>query len=203
LLKADLHKSMTMKYSITRTASPSGEPVTLAEAKDHLELIASDTTHDTKLARFIATARLKVEDDTNVAILPQSFSLSLDEFPQPDEDIKIPIRPLASVSSITYYDEDNAQQTLATTVYAVDVGRRIVHLKYDQEWPESATVKNAITINFNAGYASLSAVPDIFKQLILVQVALMFEDRGDIMKVNHWENAYERLLPSVKRASYP
>lgn len=201
--KAVWLKQMTMKYSLTRTAGASEEPVTLAEAKDHLELTASDTTHETKLTRFIKAARAKVEDDTNVAMLPQTFQLSLDQFPGQDEDIYLPIRPLVSVSSITYYDSDNAQQTLATSVYAVDIGRRIIHLKYDQEWPESAQVKNAVSVTFNAGYNSTDALPPIFKQLVLVQVALMFEDRGDIMKVSHWETAYERLLPPVKRATYP
>jgi uncharacterized phiE125 gp8 family phage protein len=192
---------MTTTYSLNRTVGPASEPVTLAECKDHLELAASDTTHETKLQRFLEAARERVESDTNYAMISQTYTLSLDEFPK--TDIEIPIRPLSSVSSITYYDEDNAQQTLSTDVYAVDLSRRIVHLKYDKEWPETVETRNAVTVTFHAGYGSASAVPRLFKQLILLQVALSFEDRGDLTKRTHWETAYERLLPPVKRSSYP
>lgn len=192
---------MPTKYALNRTVGPSSEPVSLAEAKDHLELAASDSTHETKLSRFISAARERVEADTNYALISQTFTLSLDAFP--DDYIDIPYKPLTSVSSITYYDADNAQQTLATSVYAVDLSRRIISLKYDQQWPETVNIRNAVTVTFAAGYGTASNVPDLFKQLVLVQVALMFEDRGDMTKRTHWETAYERLLNPVKRSNYP
>ena len=192
---------MTITYSLNRTVGPASEPVSLAEAKDHLELSASDSTHETKLTRFLQAARERVEADTNYAMISQTYTLTLDAFPT--DAIEIPLRPMTSVSSITYFDADNAEQTLATSVYATDLARRIVHLKYDQEWPEVIDARSAVTVTFAVGYSSASAVPDLFKQLILVQVALMFEDRGDLTKKTHWETAYERLLNPVKRSNYP
>ena len=45
--------------TLWRTVGPTGLPVTLAQAKEHLNLSPSDTTHDSKLTSMIGAATVR------------------------------------------------------------------------------------------------------------------------------------------------
>lgn len=72
--------------------------------------------------------------------------------------IYLPRPPLASVSSIKYYDANGVLQTLATTVYEVDTynqpGR--IALQAFQIWPfpQIGKVQDAVRIEFVSGFTS-------------------------------------------------
>lgn len=194
---------MTTTYALNRTSGPATEPVTLAEAKDHVEIAEHDTYHDSKMRRFIAAAREQVERDTGTALISQTYTLTLSEWPDGDW-IPLPIRPVSSITSITYYDASDVQQTLATTVYALDSARQAVYLKNDQTWPSSNNRINGIVITFVAGYGVPANVPATMKQMVLCKVAEQFYDRGDMDgQKNAWTTAYERLQSKVARSNYP
>ena len=164
--------------------------------------MASDTTHDTKLTRFIGAAREQVEADTGYALTTQTFSLSRTRFPDGDE-IKIPVRPVQSISSVTYYDANDTQQTLSTDVYGLNARRRVVYLKYNQSWPNLTERPDGITVTLVAGYGAAANVPYEFRQAILLQVAKWFEHRGDESKMPAHDTAYERIVKKLLRSSYP
>ena len=190
--------------SLSRTVGPSEEPVTLAEARDQCEIIASDQSHDVKLNRYIQSAREQVETDTGYKLITQTFTLSLDEFPEQEPLIQIPARPLQSVSGITYYDSDNAQQTLSTDVYGVDVPRRMVYRKVNQTWPASTVQHNNIQVTFNVGFGAASNVPSLIKQALLLQITKWFVHRGEEMSdASKIDRAYEALIKRILRTSYP
>lgn len=194
---------MTTTYVLNRTSGPASEPVTLAEAKDQVEVSANDTYHDDKLRRYITSAREQVERDTGTSLVSQTFTLTMSEWP-PGDWVFMPMRPLASVSSITYYDTNDAQQTVATTVYGVDTARQAVYLKKDKSWPSSNNQPNGIVITLVAGYGVAATVPAMMKQMVLCKVAEQFYDRGDMDgQKNAWTTAYERLQSKVGRRSYP
>jgi uncharacterized phiE125 gp8 family phage protein len=187
---------------VNRVSGPASEPVTVTQAKDHCELLASDTTHDAKLTRYIAAARQRIENETSYVLMTQTYTLSFDAFPDFDK-IKIPKRPVSSVSSISYYDADNSQQTLGTDVYGVDTSRMpFVYLKYNQSWPTITEQHGGCTIQFNAGFGTADQVPSILKHLILVQVGSWFYDRGDVPD-RDWSMAYDRLWRTVQDSAYP
>ena len=192
---------MTTKYSLNRTVGPSSEPVTLVEARDQCEILASDTTHDVKLARYIGAAREQVENDTGYALTTQTFTVSRSTFPA--GEIAVPIWPIQSVSSITYYDADNSQQTLATSVYGLDTPRRLIHLKYNQDWPTITEQHDGIVVTCVAGFGSAANVPNEFKQAILLQVTKWFEHRGDESGKSVYDTAYESIIRRLLRTSYP
>lgn len=192
---------MTTKQSLNRTVGPSSEPVTLVEARDQCEILASDTTHDTKLARYIGAAREQVENDTGYALITQTFTVSRSTFPA--GEISIPVRPLQSVSGVTYYDADNSQQTLATSVYGLDSTRRLLYLKYNQDWPTITEQHDGIVITCVAGFGSAANVPSEFKQAILLQVTKWFEHRGDESGNSRFDVAYEAIIRRLLRTSYP
>jgi len=193
-------------YSLARVTGPTVEPISLVEAKDHLEIIASDTTHDAKIARFISAAREQLEDDTNYVLNTQTFTLSMTRFPIV-HPITFPVMPVVSVQSVKYRDLDNVEQTLSTDVYKFSSARRSISLKYDQDWPAYTPEEDGIIIAFTAGFgATAASVPALCRQAILLQLAKWFVHRGDEGQVHGrgtYDAAYEALVQRLMRTSYP
>ena len=191
------------KQSLYRTVGPTIEPVTLAEARDQCEIISTDTTHDTKLTRYLAASREQIENDTGYSCLLQTYTLSLDEFPDGDV-IDIPIRPVQSITSIYYQDDADSSTLLATSVYGLDQARRMIYLKYNQSWPSVAVQHNGVIVTLVAGFgATASTVPYLIKQAILLQLTKWFAHRGDEAKVMSHDTAYENIIKRILRSSYP
>ena len=194
---------MSLPQILTRTAGPASEPVTLAEARDHCEIIATDTTHDTKLNRFLQAAREKLEDDSGMACVTQTYTVSMTEFPV-DGVVDIAIRPIQSITSITYYDSADAQQTLATTEYVLDTQRREVRLAYNKSWPVITPRHNGIVITLQAGFGTAANVPAIMKQAILLLTGNAFANRDMTQNsVIQKQVDYQLLLNNLRRSTYP
>lgn len=194
-----------LHYRPYRTIGPAELPVTVAQAKKQLELSPTGSVHDQQLSDAIEAATEQVETDTNYALLDATYTFTGDCFPTNnyDDPICLGIRPIQSISSITYYDTDNVQQNLSTDVYALDQGPRQIHLKYDQEWPSITHQRSGIVITALCGFGSTAAnVPRILRQAVLLQVAKWFEDREMLTNVTN-NDAYERIIRRVFRASYP
>jgi len=194
-----------LKYSLTRAADPSVEPATLAEAKRHANVVASDD--DDFITSLIIAAREQVESDTSRALITQTWRLKLHEFFA--DKFELPRPPLQSVSSIKYLDLDEAEQTLGATNYDVDTDREpgVIWRDEDATWPTISDEVNAVTITFVAGYGdAASDVPARAKHAILLLVAHWYRSReavtiGTISK--EIELAYQRLVNGLKVGNYP
>lgn len=185
---------------LTLTSGPATEPITKTDCKRHLSIAESDTSHDAELDVLIESARRKLEEDTGIAVISQSFS---QVFPAFVDALRLARGPLTAVSSITYYDSTNTQQTLSTSVYGVDLTTRQIRLKADQDWPDVYARWDAVTVNFTAGYASASVVPANIKHAMLTLVAYYFDlDRGDNPQATS-PRTYQHLIANVTRATYP
>lgn len=135
--------------------APTSEPLDLARAKDHLRV--TDSESDSLIASLIASARAYAEFDTQRVLVVQTRDLTLDAFPSAGVPIDLWLGvPLVSVLSVKYVDTDGNTQTLATSVYTVDAastpGR--VFLAFDQSWPDTRAERNAVTIQYVAGYVT-------------------------------------------------
>lgn len=171
---------------------PAVEPLTLAEVWTDLRLDPSGspptTYFDTELNSFIASAREHVEKATRRSLVTQTCGLTLTEFPGGirwngrlygyggsgrDYDsgvgvsrcsgIELPRPPVQSVTSVIYYDINNASQTLDPASYRlVKQGDMpaILELVGDGDWPETAVRRDAVTITYIAGYAPAGSPPD-------------------------------------------
>jgi uncharacterized phiE125 gp8 family phage protein len=152
----------------TLVTPPTVEPATIEELKAHLYI--DHNADDALLAIYLAAARATVEEVTWRAILPQTWDLYLDAWPA-DGVIVLPRPPLASVTSVTYRDDENVTSTVSASVYEVDTasepGR--VLLAAGQSWP-SATLaaSGAIRVRFVAGWASAAVVPPMIKAATLL-----------------------------------
>jgi uncharacterized phiE125 gp8 family phage protein len=140
--------------ALTLVTAPTAEPVSLDEVKLHLR-VDSDA-EDTLIAGLNSTARDYAESFTQRAIPQQTWDLKLDGFPC---EIWLPKAPCISVTSITYIDTNGDSQTLSTALYTADLpvgpkarAGRIVPA-YNQHWPQTRCVPNAVTVRFVAGYA--------------------------------------------------
>jgi uncharacterized phiE125 gp8 family phage protein len=161
---------------------PTVEPISLAEAKAHLRVEVDDD--DTLIGRLIAVARQDAERHQRRALLPQSFDLTLGDWPRCDRTIKVPRPPLIEVESIKYRDGDGVLQTLDETSYAViTIGTPgLIWFPMATSFPVLQCGRpDAITIRFEAGYADASAVPDITKQGMMMLIGHLYENREAVV----------------------
>ncbi len=177
--------------TLTLVQGPQIQAVSLELVKEAMRVDTSATDNAIDLAISAAISRLDGRDGLlGRALAPQTWRLQLPRWPLEGESICLPLPPLIQVSSITYLDEDEAEQTLATSVYDVintESMRSLVRLAKDQTWPDLATRPDAVRIVFDAGYVDEQspaniAVPDPIKQAIILMVQMWYDnpDREEI-----------------------
>jgi uncharacterized phiE125 gp8 family phage protein len=155
---------------IVTTAAPASEPISLVEAKAHLQV--EHASDDTYINTCIAAARGHVEAMTATRLVSQTVVMRTDNW---DDLKRLPIAPIVSITSIQYVDTADAAQTVAGTVYEgrlYELEPSIV-LKFNQNWP-TIRLDSLITITAVAGYAS---VPPAILHAIKILVADMYMQR--------------------------
>ena len=160
-----------------KTVEPTEEPISLEEAKAHARI--TDTASDTVLAGYIQTAREAAEAYMGRGLLTQTFKLVMDAWAN---IIPLPFAaPLASITSVKYYDDTGTLQTLATSVYDTDTTSRPgrVTLKPGQSWPsyQSERRNGAIEITYVVGWTSPDLIPQRIKHGIQQYVTYLDLDR--------------------------
>ena len=185
-----------MRSVTTENTTP--QPVSLEEVKDQLGFAQGDSYSDDRLNRLIVAATEQWEHDTQSVTTTRNVTEKIAAFPVPTW--RLYYRPVQLFTSIKYYDADGVQQTLAASVYSVDVPNRQIHLAPDQDWPTIQTRWDAIQVDYVAGVA---VVPEIAKQAILVQCDIMEELRGTTKEKDATIKLYENLVARFCRSSYP
>lgn len=167
-------------HILKRTGDPAVVPVTVAECKTDLRV--QHTAEDALIADLIAEATDYVDVPDGVvskALITQTWTLSVRG--PVDGKISIPVTPVQSISSITYYDSDNVQKNLAVSdvsLYGDDYWA-FLKPKPDMDWPSVYDRLDAITITFIAGYGDAAAsVPRSIRRLIRLIVAHWYENRS-------------------------
>ena len=132
--------------------APTSEPITLAQARDQVRV--DDADSDAKLASLILAAREWAQGETRRVFVTQTLELYLDEFPA--WEIILPVGPVQSITSITYYDGSNALQTLAAARYDANLKSNPPRISpaYGYDWPDTYDRHNAVIIRFVAGYSA-------------------------------------------------
>lgn len=174
-------------YSVVVT-QPEYEPVTLEEAKDHLEY--TGTLKDRYIEGLIVTARRICESYTGLSFVTQERSINLDRFPWTNRGyLQIPYGPVQSITSVEYEDEDgNVVEMVENVGFYIDTKSSVARFYPLNEsgergyWPTDVLDRaNIISINYVAGFDDVSGVmlPPQIKTAILMLVAKLFENRGD------------------------
>jgi uncharacterized phiE125 gp8 family phage protein len=200
--------------------APASEPVTLTEAKAWLRVDVTDD--DQLITDLVKDAREYVENHTGMALITQSWLLTLDTFPPLDMSymlvrqprawlpqtrqfqgsgggvIRLPKPPLQAVNSVKYLATDGTLTTLDPSGYQVDTTTFPGRLApaYGQVWPVTRFNPAAVTVGFTCGFGSTTdTVPGIFKRAIRLLICNWYENRGDGQtKTYDVENAVNDLL---------
>ena len=177
------------------------EPVSLAEVK--AALVIDGTADDVFITALIAEAREEIEEATGLALITQEWRLTLDHWPQAQEDwwdgvrqtaiseiyggrvavLHLPRYPLVSVDDVTVFGVDGTGQAITVSdVFDIDTQQRPgrMALKFGQTWPIALRDTNAIRIDYTAGFGPTPAyVPSPIKRAIRQMVGYAYEHRGD------------------------
>ena len=175
-------------------------PITLDSLK--AALIITGTDDDEILTEYASTATEYIENITGLAMISQEWLLSLDNWPggvEPWWDgvrqgsrsdlfgstgpLLLPRYPLASVDTVTVYDEAGASSAVVIgDTFDIDTyqkpGRMV--LKRGATWPVALRAANAIQIGYTAGFgADGSLVPATLRSAVRQMAAYLYTHRGD------------------------
>lgn len=161
------------EYHYTISTAPTSYPVSVSEVKQHLRL--DHDYEDDWIYQTIAAATDVIQHELDRQILTATWALNMDDFPEYDEPIFIQKAPLASVTSVQYYDTDNAQQTWSSSLYTVSTsfpGR--ICLVEGQSYPDTKERPDAVTVTFVAGASSVPATIQLAMQQL---IGLWYDNR--------------------------
>lgn len=162
---------------LQQTTAPSAEPLSLADAKVHLSITGTDD--DSRVTDLIPVATRYIEGATGRQFITASWTWELPWFPNAGV-FAVPRPLLQSVTSIKYIDTGGDLQTLSTDVYEAGITSSpgVIALKYQQSWPATRGVINAVSIIFVAGYGDAATdVPTPLVQAIKLTVGHLNEQR--------------------------
>ncbi len=163
--------------ALTLVTAPAREPVTLQQAKDHIRVTGSDD--DADIGQFINTAITRIEDLTHRALITRTYDLFLDCF---ESKILLPNPPAQTITTVKYLDTDGVQQTLAASVYKLDVNSHPARLveAFEQIYPTVRLEINSVEIRYITGYGdNAEDVPEPLIQAILLMVGHFYNNRED------------------------
>jgi uncharacterized phiE125 gp8 family phage protein len=160
--------------ALRRTADAATEPITTAEAKAHLRVTTS--TDDTLIDALVKAVRQMAENELRRSLITQTWTKTIDEFP---DAIELPYPPVIAVASLKYYDKDAVQQTLDPSQYTVDSKSEPGWIvpAYGVSWPDTLAAINVVEVIYTAGFGAAVAVPQSVKNWILLHVGHLYENR--------------------------
>jgi uncharacterized phiE125 gp8 family phage protein len=164
---------------------PSTGPITVAEAKAHLRVSHSD--EDELIASLIDAATGWLDGRVGVlgmALIAQTWEWTLGAFPR--GCIKLPLGPVASITSIKYTNRVGTEQTVPPADYGI-LGDVLTGT-----WPQGS----AVQIRYIAG----EGCPDPIKMVVKLLVGHWYENReavGD--KLTAVPMAVDMLIAPYRR----
>ncbi len=176
--------------------APTTTPVSIQEAKDHVYLTADAYNEEVgrKLKEAVEWCQRRVFG--HLQFSPAVHELVLDQFPDDepandDDRITLTPGPVRSVTWIKYYNSSGTLTVFgsslgstasSTSYYLVAPSDEpgFVTPAYNVTWPATRARPDAVTVRFNAGYATQAAVPAPIK----AAVKLKFEELWDPGRVD-------------------
>ena len=157
------------------------EVITLAEIKIFLKIDGND--YDSILTPFIKVSRQIGEKITGRDFVEKEYKTFLDCFPD-CHGIEIRKSKLKSITSIQYYDVNNALQTLSSSDYYFtnDANYSSIYINNDKSFPSTYDRKQAVIITFKVDYPNF---PATLKQALLSVCAYLYENAGDCVNENN------------------
>jgi len=182
---------------ITVETQPTTEPLSGSEIKAYCR--ADNDLDLDALLMMGKTARQFCEEFTNRAMQLQTLNLFLDSGVDqsgplwegmktgPDLNhyknyITLARSPVSSVTSVETFDDNDVATTFDATKYYVDTLREParITLRTGETFPTAMRVANAIKVTYIVGYENVGLVPEPLRLGMLMHVAYMYDQRGDM-----------------------
>jgi uncharacterized phiE125 gp8 family phage protein len=179
------------KAGLVRTAAPDAKPVSLAQAKKQCRIDFADDDDLVQGLLDAAIAQVDGPSGAGIALITQSWRLSLDRWPRPS--IVVPLGPVQTIDSLQYIPFGaTALTTLDPSGYAYDLDAEIVRIRPDPTmgWPQLQPGPGAIKIAFTCGYGdNQTSVPVDIQQAILLLVSHWYEHRDAVVGVENRDSS--------------
>lgn len=190
--------------SIKRLTDSTTEPLTLAQAKEHLRVVDFDDDND-YITGLITTARRTVEKATRRALWTgqtwQAGYADFGSFETVRGRLSVPKPPLTAISSVQYYDSSNTLQTVSASSYVKDDSgsdRAILGFTSAFTVPTlSCDYAAPVRVNFTAGYADAGAMPDGLLQAMKYLIQHFYDNRSPVginVNLNEMPISFQYLL---------
>ena len=185
-------------------AAPTETPISVAEVRANS--IVEDPAQEAFLTALIAAATGHLDGWTGIlgrCLCTQTWRQDYTCFMR---NMRLPLVPVASVTSVKYYDAAGDEQTYAasTSVLLEDELGAYVRFKDEAVFPAVRSLEPAVNITYVAGTAA-AAVPASIKQAMLLLVGHWNENResvniGNI--VNAIPMAFDALIAPHRRIRF-
>lgn len=173
----------TSPATVHPLSPPVVEPVTLAEARQHLRLTVDERDQDAYILGLVGAARAMVEARLGVALSPQQFRAT---FPDGGLELRLPNPPLLTGASYPLVVAVDGT-TLAESAYEVDSDARPAVVTLDS----GTTAKTVVTY-----WAGAERIAPQIRSAILLLVGHLFIARDGAERVD-MPPAVETLLASA------
>ncbi len=172
----------------TRITAPAEVPVSLAEAKAHLRVEASDD--DDMIEALVAGATSHLDGWSGIlgrCLVEQEWKASFHCFRRV---MRLPF-PDVTDASISYFDADDAEQSVGAANFSIKEDGQGTFIWFDEFWqaPTTFARPDAVQITFTAGYGAASDVPQPIRQAIKLMIGHWFENREGVVLMN--QSPYE------------
>jgi uncharacterized phiE125 gp8 family phage protein len=167
-----------MSLSVTNTAP--GPAVALEDAREHLRIVG--TADDVGIRRRLDAARRKLEQETSRILLTSACVYRRHAFPVDDGPMRLPAGPVTVVAAVKYRDENDVERTLDAAAYQTDLYTEPAEVwpAYGTSWPTTYGRRNAVSVEFTAGYGDgPDHVPAEMQEALLLLLGALWENRTD------------------------
>lgn len=161
--------------ALTLVSGPSVEPISLAEAKEHLRVEHGDD--DTIIARLIsvAVATVDARGELGRAMVSQTWAQTGYGW---RDRVELTMTPVQSLSAVKYFDTDNVEQTATLSDFRLIGTALNSYVEPVGSWPQTFDRPDALKLEYVAGWGdSASDVPESLRNALLMLVGHWYENR--------------------------
>jgi uncharacterized phiE125 gp8 family phage protein len=149
--------------SAARLADAQEEPLEITDVKAYLRFVESEHDQDGEIQNWIKGARQKLEKDTGLALLTQSWRVAVDQFPSYRQSLYLPVWPVQSIDRFVYIDRDGTEQNLLVSPSNFLLGSTSrpaqLGLVDAASWPTDGRHFQPGTLELTAGWTAQADIP--------------------------------------------
>ena len=191
-----------MRELYTLITAATNTPVSIAECKADLRI--DSASENDLIESYILGASKLCSEIVGRQLISETWKYSLE---CSANEITLPFTPVSSLTTIQYFDSDNASQTLDVDdffIYNFDT-ETVIEPVLNFSWPSLFSRRDALNITFVAGFGATGAdVPETIKRAIRLTVAHWYEHRTAVvmgMTANELPIGVQNLL-NVERIGW-